>query len=221
MRINKFLALSSGLSRRSVDKLIESKKIFVNGKIAYLGQQVEATDEVKLSGEVQILPEIFTTILFNKPRGYVVTRKSQDDSPTIYDLIDSKYHNLKPVGRLDKDSSGLLLLTNDGDLANNLTHPSKQKIKIYHVILDKNLEPLHQQMISDYGIKLEDGISKLQITKMEDSKHLEVKMSEGRNRQIRRTFKALGYEVMELKRIVFGDYSIGNLKEGQYIEVDN
>lgn len=221
MRINKYLALSSGLSRRSVDKLIEAKKIFVNGKIAFLGQQVESSDEIKLNGETQILPEIFTTVALNKPRGYVVTRKSQDSSPNIYELIDPKYHNLKPVGRLDKDSSGLIILTNDGDLANKLTHPSTQKIKVYLVTLDKNLEPIHQQMISDFGINLEDGNSKLQLTKLDDSKHFEVRMSEGRNRQIRRTFKALGYEVLDLHRIVFGEYSLGNLKEGQYTEVEN
>jgi len=221
MRINKYLALSSGLSRRSVDKLIEAKKILVNGKLATLGQQVEAEDEVKLNNQIQILPEVFTTIILNKPRGYVVTRISQDDTPTIYKLIDPKYHNLKPVGRLDKDSSGLLLLTNDGDLANKLTHPSNLKIKVYLVTLDKNLEPIHQQMISDYGIKLEDGISKLRVAKLEDSKHLEIRMSEGRNRQIRRTFEALGYKVLDLHRTAFGEYSLQNIKEGQYIEVEN
>lgn len=221
MRINKYLALSSGLSRRSIDSLIQNGKITVNGKTAQLGQQVEETDHIKLNGELQTLPASFTTILFNKPRGYVVSKKAQGTDKTIYDIIDKKYSDLKPVGRLDKDSSGLLLLTNDGDLSYKLTHPSFRKVKIYNIELDKDLEPLHQQMISDYGVALSDGPSRLRLTKLQDPKHFEVQMSEGRNRQIRRTFKALGYEVVDLHRTVFGDYVLGDLKEGEYKELED
>ncbi len=125
---------------------------------------------------------------------------------------------MKPVGRLDKNSTGLLLVTNDGDLANQLTHPSYGKTKIYEVRLDKPLEPLHQQMITDHGIQLEDGPSKLSLHKLDDSSfNWQITMSEGRNRQIRRTFEALGYEVKKLHRTAFGNYRLDGLAKEQYI----
>jgi 23S rRNA pseudouridine2605 synthase len=147
--------------------------------------------------------------MMNKPVGYVVSRNGQG-SPTIYSLLPLQYHKLKPVGRLDKASSGLLLLTNDGNLANDLTHPSKQKVKIYEISLNLPLQPLHRQMISDHGIELEDGNSKLQLERREEGndKDWTVTMHEGRNRQIRRTFGALGYDVTKLHRTQFGPYKL-------------
>jgi 23S rRNA pseudouridine2605 synthase len=126
-------------------------------------------------------------------------------------------HVLKPVGRLDKDSSGILLLTNDGDFAHTMTHPSFAKTKHYRVTLDKPLEPLHQQMISDYGVEIGDGASKLSLERQDDTR-LEwiVVMNEGRNRQIRRTFAALGYDVTELHRFIFGPYELGTLASGEF-----
>jgi 23S rRNA pseudouridine2605 synthase len=114
-------------------------------------------------------------------------------------------------------------LTNDGDLANELTHPSRQKLKIYEITLDKSLEPLHRQMISDHGLKLEDGLSKLQLGRKTDGKDKDwiVTMHEGRNRQIRRTFAALGYEVRVLHRTQFGVYTLDDLKEGTFREIKN
>lgn len=160
----------------------------------------------------------------NKPVGYVCSRKRQGENPTIYELLPEKYQKLKTVGRLDKDSSGLILLTNDGDFAFKMTHPSFRKTKVYHVELNRDLEPLHQQMISEYGIKLEDGVSKLGLTRLDDEnsmsrKKFEVTMSEGRNRQIRRTFAALGYRVVKLHRIEFGNYALGSLKPGEIEEI--
>ena len=165
-------------------------------------------------------------LILNKPRGYVSSRKRQGDTPTLYELLPEKLRVLKTVGRLDKDSSGLILLTDDGDFAFRMTHPKFFKIKTYKVELNKPLAPIHQQMISDIGITLPDGISKLFITKLADTdgkisgKRLQVEMSEGRNRQIRRTFAALGYEVVELHRIEFGYYKISNLKPGEYKETE-
>ena len=161
--------------------------------------------------------EQFTYLTLNKPEGYVSSRKQQGDNPTLYSLIPSEYHALKPVGRLDKDSSGLLLLTDDGDFAYQMTHPKFYKVKVYEITLDKALEPLHQQMISDYGIQLEDGPSKLSLERVGDTrKDWIVTMHEGRNRQIRRTFLALGYGVITLHRTSFGAYHIGNLKSGKF-----
>ena len=154
--------------------------------------------------------------------GYVCSRRAQGDNPTIYDLIPHQYHALKPVGRLDRNSSGLRLLTNDGDFAYRMTHPKFAKTKVYHVQLDHDLAPLHQQMISDFGIQLDDGTSQLSLMRLSESNRHEwqVTMSEGRNRQIRRTFLALGYTVKKLHRVQFGNYALGDMKEGELESVD-
>lgn len=159
----------------------------------------------------------YSYIALNKPIGYVSSRRQQGDNPTLYSLLPEALHSLKPVGRLDKDSSGLLILTDDGDFAFQMTHPKFYKVKTYNVTLSRPLEPLHQQMISDYGIQLEDGPSKLSLERIgDDRKSWVVTMHEGRNRQIRRTFSALGYTVGELHRTSFGPYSLNDLASGKY-----
>lgn len=217
MRINKFVAQATGLSRRAVDKAITEGRVQLNAQTASLGDEVIPSDNVTLD-ERPITPAVKTTIILNKPFGYVVSRDGQGNQ-TIYDLLPDEYHTLKPVGRLDKDSSGLLLLTNDGELANQLTHPRYSKTKVYQIQLDKPLEPLHQQMIGDHGIKLNDGFSKLSLMKGESARHWQVTMSEGRNRQIRRTFEALGYQVTKLHRTAFGPYSLNNLELGKCTQI--
>jgi 23S rRNA pseudouridine2605 synthase len=215
-RLNRYIATSSTLSRRAADQAIADGRVLVNGKEPSAGQGVEDTDTVTLDGrELKPLNDKIT-IMLNKPVGYVVSRDGQG-SPTIYDLLSYEYQQLNPVGRLDKNSSGLLLLTNDGELAHKLTHPSFEKTKVYEVALHLPLKPLHRQMISDHGLQLEDGLSKLQLERMVegDDKQWRIRMHEGRNRQIRRTFNSLGYEVMKLHRTNFGDYTLGNLDEGQ------
>lgn len=226
MRLNKFLAERMGISRREADELIASGRVMINKKIAMLGEQVADTTEVMVDKKNISHIHKYTYLILNKPRGYVSSRKRQGDTPTLYELLPEKLRALKTVGRLDKDSSGLILLTDDGDFAFRMTHPKFFKIKTYIVELNKPLAPIHQQMISDIGITLPDGISKLFITKLTDidgkisGKRLQVEMSEGRNRQIRRTFAALGYEVVELHRIEFGYYKISNLKPGEYKETE-
>jgi 23S rRNA pseudouridine2605 synthase len=218
MRINKYLAQAVGMSRRTADKAVEAGRVQVNGTPAQPGTDVTEADTVMFNGRTIALPTNTSTIILNKPVGYVVSRDGQG-SRTIYELLPAEFHNLKPVGRLDKDSSGLLLLTNDGTLAHELTHPSFQKTKIYEIELNKPLEPLHQQMISDHGIMLEDGNSKLQLEKLHDNhKTWKVTMQEGRNRQIRRTFQSLGYKVTKLHRTHFGSYALTSLSSGQYEE---
>jgi len=214
MRINKFLAQSSGLSRRKADSAIQAGRVTVNGQPPQPGQDIISTDTVLLDGKrLQLAAK--STIILHKPRGYVVSREGQG-SKTIYELLPPEYRLLNPVGRLDKDSSGLLLLTNDGDLAQELTHPSHQKHKVYEITLDKPLEPLHRQMISDHGIQLEDGPSKLQLERLQEGDDTSwlVTMYEGRNRQIRRTFAALGYNVTALHRTIFGSYELNTLASG-------
>jgi 23S rRNA pseudouridine2605 synthase len=215
MRINKFVAQATGLGRRAADEAIRAGRVGVNGRLAGLGDDVTDGDQITLDGRV-ITPAVKRlVVMLNKPRGYVVSRAGQG-SRTIYELLPQQYHGLKPVGRLDKDSEGLLLLTNDGDLANELTHPRYAKTKVYEVALDKPLEPLHLQMISDHGIQLEDGPSRLGLMKLGSPKDWQVIMSEGRNRQIRRTFSALGYEVVHLRRLQFGAHALGDLPPGQH-----
>lgn len=222
IRLNKFLAEKIGLSRREADNFIASGKVLINGKPAVLGARISEGDEIIVDGKkVDNSPSEYTYIMFNKPVGYVSSRKAQGNVPTLYALLPEKYKSLKTVGRLDKNSSGLILLTNDGDFAFSHTHPKFYKLKTYIVTLDHALEPLHQQEISDFGIQLEDGPSKLFLSKLNDNRtEWQVEMSEGRNRQIRRTFAALGYEVTKLHRTEFGAYQLGDLKPGKFIEVD-
>lgn len=218
IRLNKFLAEKVGLSRREADNLIADGKVLVNQQTAVLGARISETDEIICDGKIISTkkPE-YIYLMLNKPVGYVSSRKAQGEVPTLYELLPEKYQKLKTVGRLDKNSSGLILLTNDGDFAFKHTHPKFYKLKTYLVELDQTLAPLHQQEISDFGIHLEDGLSKLFLTKLdEDRLKWQVEMSEGRNRQIRRTFAALGYKVVKLHRIEFGHYKLGDLKTGEF-----
>lgn len=215
IRLNKFLAERLGLSRREADFAISKGRVTIDGKQASLGDRVDKTNKVCYNNKTIPFENKYIYILFHKPIGYVCSRKSQGNTPTLYTLLPDEYHSLKTVGRLDKDSSGLILLTNDGDFAFQMTHPKFRKIKVYEVELDKTLQPLHQQMISDYGVQLDDGISKFKIIK-QPKDILLVFLTEGRNRQIRRTFAALGYQVMRLHRIQFGKYSLGDLNPGEY-----
>ncbi|HVX24509.1 MAG TPA: pseudouridine synthase [Candidatus Saccharimonadales bacterium] len=215
MRINVFVAQATGLSRRAADRVIADGQVQINGQSATTGTQVNNGDVVVFEGQTLTLPHAYRTIMLNKPVGYVVSRDGQG-SQTIYDLLPAEYHNLKPIGRLDKDSSGLLLLTDDGQLTQELTHPKYAKHKVYEVELDKPLEPLHQQMISNIGIHLDDGHSQLQLEKLDDAQHWRVTMHEGRNRQIRRTFAALGYTVTKLHRTKFDKYTLDDLPVGHH-----
>lgn len=219
LRLNKYIATNLGVSRREADNLISAGKVLVNNKPAEIGARVTEKDTVVVDGK-KIVPEKLVYLALNKPAGYVCSRKRQGDTPTMYELLPEKYQALKSVGRLDKDSSGLILLTNDGDFAFRMTHPSFTKIKIYEVALDRALEPLHQQMVADFGVQLPDGRSQLGLEKLnEERTEWRVTMSEGRNRQIRRTFDALGYKVTALHRTNFGNYKLDGLESGKYEEV--
>ncbi len=221
-RLNKHLALQLGISRREADELIERGQVTINDQVATLGVRFQTGDQVTLKGETVKTGTDFQYIILNKPIGYVCSRRAQGDNPTVYDLLPNEYHDLKLVGRLDKNSSGLIMLTNDGDFAYKMTHPKFVKVKVYQVLLDHDLAPLHQQMISDHGITLEDGFSKFSLERLSDTnrRQWQVTMSEGRNRQIRRTFSSLGYEVKKLHRTNFGSYSLGDIRAGEYNVID-
>lgn len=222
MRLNKFIAHATGISRREADELIRTGNVVVNGKAADLGCDVDPNDDtVTVNNQLVKLPTEHTTIMLNKPVGYVCSRNAQARGvKTIYELLPDQYKALKTVGRLDKDSTGLILLTDDGDLAHQLTHPSFAKTKEYIVELDHALAPLHQQMISDFGINLDDGPSQLLLERLNDERtKFNITMHEGRNRQIRRTFAALGYQVKSLRRTTFGPYVLGDLASGKWLTI--
>ena len=220
-RLNKYLAFHLGVSRRRADELIEKKAVMVNGAVVSIGARVTDADNILVHDAPLVKRPAYTYLALHKPVGYVCSRKQQGDLPTIYSLIPEKYSHLKTVGRLDADSSGLLLMSDDGDFTLEMTHPRYYKQKRYEVSLDHNLAPLHQQMISDFGIQLEDGPSKLTLERMSDTsrKDWHVIMSEGRNRQIRRTFASIGYGVKRLHRTQFGSYTLASLPQGDCMEV--
>lgn len=220
VRLNKYLALHLGVSRREADALIEKGSVTANGTVMPIGARIAPGDTVIVNGKPITPTTEHVYLLLNKPAGYVCSRRSQGGMATVYELLPKKYHSLKTVGRLDYASSGLLLLSNDGDFTYRMTHPKFAKTKQYEVTLDQELQPLHQQMISDYGVQLEDGTSKLGLERLSDDNRLSwrVIMSEGRNRQIRRTFASLGYTVTALHRTHFGPYTLGELTPGEFIE---
>lgn len=216
-RLNKYLALHLGISRREADNLIASNQVKINGKIAILGARFDTTDELIVKGKPLHGAVSYDYILLHKPIGYVSSRRKQGEWPTLYELLPENLHHLKPVGRLDRDSSGLIILSNDGDFHYHMTHPKFYKTKQYVISLDHALQPLHQQIINDHGIQLEDGPSQLILERVDDDrKDWVVTMHEGRNRQIRRTFSALGYTVTKLHRTHFGDYQLGELEVGKH-----
>ena len=246
IRLNKFLAERLGVSRREADELIATGKVLVDRKPAILGARIDKNSKVCYNKKIIPFETDYLYIAFNKPVGYVCSRRAQGDTPTLYELLPKEYQKLKTVGRLDKDSSGLILLTNDGDFAYQMTHPKFHKEKVYEVTLDRPLEPLHQQMISDYGVMLDDGPSKFTVVTSAgdvaggtpaahrrkpstvgeaamagpvERTHFTVILAEGRNRQIRRTFAALGYRVIALHRVQFGKYQLSGLKPGKYVTI--
>lgn len=221
MRLNKWIAAHSLYSRRKADELISSGRVTVNDAVAILGTTAEDDSIVMIDGKrigTQMNNDKKIVLLLNKPIGYVCSRNGQG-APTVYGLLPLKYHHLDIAGRLDKDSSGLVILTNDGELMQQLTHPSHKKDKVYTVSLDHALSQTDQSAI-EVGIKLEDGVSALTLLLLSaDKKQWQITMHEGRNRQIRRTFALLDYSVIDLKRISVDSYSVSEIKDGKFTVV--
>jgi 23S rRNA pseudouridine2605 synthase len=218
MRLNQYLASASALSRRSADEAIANGRVQVNGQLATLGITVGETDEVSLDGQVVNAPTQFDYLMLHKPVGYITSRVKQGQSPTVFELLPPDLQHVQSVGRLDKDSSGLLLFTNDGPFAQELSHPSANKLKTYEILLDHPLSGADLTSLAA-GVALEDGPSHISVDHHKGA-HVTVSLSEGRNRQIRRTFAALGYEVIDLHRTTFGPYTLGDLPKGSYVRFD-
>jgi 23S rRNA pseudouridine2605 synthase len=205
-------------SRRKADELIESGVVIVNGKIVKeLGFQVGAKDKVFVN-KVLVRPKKLEYYRFYKPAGYITTSDDEKGRKTIYDVIPKELQELKPVGRLDKDSTGLLIMTNDGELINQLTHPSVKVTKVYIVSVEgkvgiSDLEAMYK------GIEIEKGkIAYADVTILEQTNKTtmtQVVLTQGMNRQIRKMFDYLGYPVISLKRIQHATISIEGLKRGQ------
>lgn len=218
IRLNKYIAMCGVSSRRKADELIANGKIKVNGKvISELGFLVAGTEEILYEGKKIKLEENKKYYMINKPKGYVTTAKEQFNRKSVLDLISSN-ERIYPVGRLDMYSEGLLLLTNDGEFTNKITHPKKHIAKTYRVILNKNIT---EEMIQ----KLENGVdiggyvtSKAEVNKLKD-REIEITIYEGKNRQIRKMCEVVGTTVINLKRISIGKLKLGKLETGKYIEL--
>lgn len=217
-RLNKYLADCGVGSRRECDKLIADGLVKVNGKTASLGVTVDENDKISVNGKRVADKQKACYIMLHKPKGYVTTVKDDLGRKTVMDLIDVKVR-LYPVGRLDYDTEGLLILTNDGDLANRLTHPRNEVNKKYICRLSGSLEESERATI-EKGVLI-DGIktapSKVKI--LEKDKHhtrCEVTIHEGRNHQVKKMFEAVGKEVEFLKRVAVGDLRLGGLDRGKY-----
>lgn len=218
MRINQFISQSTGLSRRKADLLISSNEILVNKQPAVIGQNVTPNDLVEYKHKILKLPEKHSLIMLNKPVGYIVSKNGQGQK-TIYDILPKKYYSLKPIGRLDKDSSGIILLTDDGQLALNLTHPKFLKEKTYLVQVDKKISSIDLDRLNN-GIEIDSGISKLKISYLKKPFNYKIVIHEGKNRQIRKSLAKLNYQVINLHRIKFGEYNLGLLKPGEVKEIN-
>ena len=218
MRLNRFIAQSGICSRREADDFITAGLVTVNGQIVtQLGTKVLPTDEVKFN-DSRVEGEKKVYLVLNKPKGYVTSLDDPHADKTVMELVkDACTERIYPVGRLDKNSVGLLLFTNDGDLTRQLTHPSFQKKKIYQVSLDKPLTKADMEQIAQ-GITLEDGeiyADEIAYVK-EDKTEVGIEIHSGRNRIVRRIFEHLGYAVKKLDRVYYAGLSKKNLKRGQW-----
>ncbi len=224
-RIQKVLSAQGYCSRRAAEELIRQGKVFLNGRRAILGDTMEVgRDVIHVEGSrvrMEKRPEKYYYIL-NKPRGVVTTMGDEHAKKTVVELMEDIGVRLFPVGRLDKDSEGLLIMTNDGALANNLTHPSKGIAKVYRVSVSPKAS---ERQITELagGVQLEDGFARpasLRVTSDDSDKTvMEMVMREGRNREIRRMCEAVGLTVTRLKRTSYGPVKLGNLPAGQYREL--
>lgn len=216
-RLNKYIASSGLCSRRKADELIESGVVMVNGKkVTELGFTVNPKDKVFVNGKM-IHPVKHEYYRFYKPAGYITTADDENGRKTIYDLIPENLHHLKPVGRLDRESTGLIILTNDGDLINDLTHPSVKVPKLYRVSINGKIS--QNDIDTMYkGIEIEPNkIAYAEVDVLEiDNNHtvMEVMLYQGLNRQIRKMFEHLGFEVLTLKRIQHATLNLDGLKRG-------
>ncbi len=219
IRLNKYIASTGYCSRRKADEYILTGKVKVNGKlISELGFLINPNDKVMLENKI-IKPETLSYIRYYKPAGYITTSEDEKGRKTIYDILPEEVRHLKPVGRLDKDSTGLLIMTNDGDLINELTHPSVKVPKVYRVCAKGKLN-LNDLAMMEKGIEIEEGQTAYAFARIIEFEGkntvLEIVLYQGLNRQIRKMLDILAHPVISLKRISMGPVDISGLKKGQF-----
>ncbi len=219
MRLNRYLAHAGISSRRQADDYIKAGLVTVNGVVVTeMGVKIKRSDDVRYNGE-RLATEKKVYILVNKPKDYVTTTDDEQGRKTVLDLVaDACPERVYPVGRLDRNTTGVILLTNDGDLAGKLTHPKYNKKKIYHVVLDKNLKTTDLQAITD-GITLDDGFIQpdaVSLVGPEKKNEVGIEIHSGRNRIVRRIFEQLGYEIVRLDRVYFAGLTKKNLARGKW-----
>jgi 23S rRNA pseudouridine2605 synthase len=220
MPLNKYIAHGGVCSRRDAVGLIKGGKVKVNGElILEPAHKVTVTDTVVVAGKKITPVKDFVYILLNKPKDYITTTEDPQQRKTVLDLLkDAPATRIYPVGRLDRNTSGVLLLTNDGDLSQMLTHPSNEIKKVYAVTLDKPLTKAHFDAILK-GVPLEDGVAKVDVLAFPDAKDLTqvgVELHSGRNRVVRRIFEHFGYDVKALDRVVFAGLTKKNVNRGRW-----
>jgi len=218
-RLQKILAKMGIASRRAAEEIILEGRVTVNGQIATLGMKANPSkDHIKLDGKLLTKPEPKVYLMLNKPKGVITTLSEAEERPTVRDYLKNIRYRVFPVGRLDYDSEGLLLLTNDGDFAHAILHPSKKIPKTYHVkikgiIEDEKIDKLRK------GIRLDDGItapSKVKkLRKAEENSWVEITIYEGKKRQVRRMLERVGHPVLKLKRVRINGIVLGNLAPGE------
>ncbi|GHC58695.1 pseudouridine synthase [Roseibacillus persicicus] len=218
IRLNKFVASCTDLSRREADRIIQEGQVSVNGSITESpATRVTDEDTVRLGRKVLSRRSILV-VAFHKPRGVVCSRSDERDRRTIYHLLPYKYHHLKHVGRLDLDSEGLLILTNDGDLAQKLTHPSKKLEKEYLVTVDQNFEPqVLLQLVK--GVHTPEGQAKAKFARRHSARRMVIILESGMKRQIRLMLETLGLRVTKLVRTRVGSLTMGELPMGETEEL--
>ena len=219
IRLNKYLANAGVCSRREADEFIQAGVVTVNGNVVTeLGTKVMRSDEVKFHDQPVTL-EKKVYVLLNKPKDYVTTSDDPQQRKTVMDLVKGACpERIYPVGRLDRNTTGVLLLTNDGDLASKLTHPKFLKKKVYHVFLDKNVTPEDMQKIAA-GVQLEDGeihADAIEYADEKDKSQVGIEIHSGKNRIVRRIFESLGYRVIKLDRVQFAGLTKKNLRRGDW-----
>lgn len=219
MRLNRYIAHAGVCSRRDADTLILSGAVSVNGvPVTELGSRVKEDDKVTVGNE-SIKQEQKVYVLMNKPKNFITSVSDPQGRKTVMQLVGKLKQRVYPVGRLDRDTTGVLMFTNDGDLAKKLTHPKHGIKKIYQVTLDKNVPQAHIQQIAE-GIELEDGWIKADevsyVGKKEDRREIGIEIHSGKNRIVRRIFEHLGYEVIKLDRVYFAGLTKKDLSRGQW-----
>ena len=219
MRLQVFLSHSGVCSRRKALELVQLGKVKVNGNVVKEpSHQIDGDKDIVVLGGKRVLLKEKEYILINKPKGVTTTKKDRFAEKTIIDLLPAKYKHLFPVGRLDRDTTGLLILTNDGDLSHRLTHPSFKIEKAYVARLNKILAEDHKRQLQS-GVKLDDGLTlPCRIAALGDKKVIVI-IREGRKRQIRRMFALLRYKVVDLERVRFGNLDLQDLPLGRWRKI--